>query len=89
MPARKLRAIFVCTCTLFVPALRGQSTPPEVMPPPTRPVQLPLSGRTSQPGSAATVQTPQPGGGAQSVNTINSTVQVQGAYQKRYFRESG
>jgi len=56
-------------------------TPPEAQPQPTRAIQQPLSGRTGQPGGVATVQTPQPGGGAQSVNTINSTVQVQGAYQ--------
>jgi outer membrane protein TolC len=42
--------------------------------------QLPISGRTAQQGSVATVQNPLPGG-AQSVNTITSSVQVQGAYQ--------
>lgn len=64
---------------LFVPALAGQSTPPEVLPPPTRAAQQPLSGRTTQPGSVETVQTPTPGG-PQTVNTIHSTVQVTGAY---------
>jgi outer membrane protein TolC len=56
-------------------------TPPEAVPANSRAVELPLSGRAASPGSVATVQTPLPGGGAQSVNTINSTVQVQGAYQ--------
>jgi len=47
---------------------------------PVRAAQLPLSGRTGQQGSVATVQNPLPGG-TQSVNTITSSVQVQGAYQ--------
>ncbi len=45
-----------------------------------RAAQLPLSGRTGEPGNVATVQSTLPGG-AQSVNTITSTLQVQGAYQ--------
>ncbi len=48
--------------------------------PTSRALQLPLSGRTGQPGSVAPVQNSLPGG-AQSVNTITSSVQVQGAYQ--------
>jgi len=48
--------------------------------PTSRALPLPLSGRTGQPGGVATVQNSLPGG-AQSVNTITSTVQVQGAYQ--------
>jgi len=55
-------------------ALRAQGGPP------SRALALPLSGRTGQPGGVATVQNSLPGG-AQSVNTITSTVQVQGAYQ--------
>src|SRR5690349_24815320 len=46
----------------------------------SRAVQLPLSGRTGAPGGVATVQAPLPGS-TQSVNTINSSVQVQGSYQ--------
>jgi len=41
--------------------------------------QLPLSGRNSQGGSVNTVQTPVPGL-TSSVNTLNSSVQVQGPY---------
>ena len=48
--------------------------------PTSRALPLPLSGRTGQPGDVATVQNSLPSG-AQSVNTITSTVQVQGAYQ--------
>jgi outer membrane protein TolC len=58
----------------------GQTVPPETGPPETRAVQLPLSGRTGQAGGVQTVQNPLPSG-LQSVNTITSTVQVQGAYQ--------
>ena len=57
----------------------AQTIPPETEFP-SRGVLVPLSGRT-QAGGVATVQTPAAGGGAQSVNTINSTIQVQGAYQ--------
>ncbi len=45
----------------------------------TAAVQLPLSGRAGQSGSVATTQTPLPGT-TTSVNTINTTVQVQGPY---------
>ena len=48
--------------------------------PPTPPVVLPLSGRTGEPGAVVTVQNPLPGG-AQTVSTISSTVNVQGAYE--------
>jgi len=58
----------------------GQTTPPEAVPLTDRALQLPLSGRSSTPGSVVTVQNPLPSG-LQSVNTITSTVQVQGAYQ--------
>ena len=47
--------------------------------PPTPPLVLPFSGRSGEPGAVGTVQNPVPGG-AQSVNTITSTVDVQGAY---------
>jgi outer membrane protein TolC len=60
--------------------LYGQTVPPESVPPGVGPVQLPLSGQTGQAGSVQTVQNPLPSG-LQSVNTITSTVQVQGAYQ--------
>jgi outer membrane protein TolC len=48
--------------------------------PATAPVVLPLSGRTGEPGAVASVLNPLPGG-AQTVSTISSTVEVQGAYQ--------
>lgn len=60
--------------------LRAQTAPPQNGPPGPRPITLPLSGRTGQAGSVGTVQNPLPSG-LQSVNTITSTVQVQGAYQ--------
>jgi outer membrane protein TolC len=45
----------------------------------TQPIQLPLSGRNAQNGSVAAVESPVPGT-TTSVNTVNATVQVQGAY---------
>jgi outer membrane protein TolC len=67
--------------SLLLGAPLAAQVPPESGPQPTRAIQPPLSGRTGQPGSVATVQTPLPGGGVPSVNNINSTVQVQGAFQ--------
>lgn len=55
----------------FGPAQTGQQ--PKVQP-------LPLSGRTET-GSVAPAQAPVAGAGANSVNTINSSIQVQGSYQ--------
>jgi outer membrane protein TolC len=45
----------------------------------TQAVQLPLSGRAASTGSVGIQQTPVPGV-TSSVNTVNTTVQVQGAY---------
>src|SRR5215471_15224125 len=42
--------------------------------------QLPLSGRTPQ-GSVVTIESPLIGAGVNSVNTLNPSIQVQGAYQ--------
>jgi outer membrane protein TolC len=64
----------------FAAGLSAQTAPPESLPPTARPLPLPLSGRTAQPGAVVTVQNPLPAG-LQSVNTITSNVQVQGAYQ--------
>jgi outer membrane protein TolC len=57
----------------------SQTPPPESLPPGARATPLPLSGRTAQPGSVTVVQTTNPGG--ETVNTLNSTIQPQGAYQ--------
>ena len=70
---------FLLTIALTLP-LSAQTAPPQSVPPSSRPMQLPLSGRTAQPGAVVTVQNPLPAG-LQSVNTITSNVQVQGAYQ--------
>ena len=57
--------------------LRAQAPPPP--PQSASAVQLPLSGRSGQGGSVNAVQTPVPGL-TSSVNTINTSVQVQGPY---------
>jgi outer membrane protein TolC len=77
MQNRLIRASLLSTVCATA-AIYAQ-TQPEAMPPGTRATQLPLSGR-SQTGSVSTVQNPTPGG-TESVNAINSSVQVQGAYQ--------
>jgi outer membrane protein TolC len=60
-------------------AAYAQSPPPESQAPGTRVTPLPLSGRSAQTGSVTVTQTTIPGG--DSVNTLNTTVQTQGAYQ--------
>jgi outer membrane protein TolC len=55
--------------------LQAQAPPPQGTPA----TQLPLSGRGGQGGSVNTVQTPVPGV-TSSVNTLNTSVQVQGPY---------
>jgi outer membrane protein TolC len=75
MMPRRILLGFVLAAGLW-----GQAPPPESVPLTDRALQLPLSGRTGTPGAVVTVQNPLPSG-LQSVNTITSTVQVQGAYQ--------
>ena len=59
--------------------IRAQLGPPASSSQGSQAVQLPLSGRAGQNGSVNTTQTPVPGA-TTSVNTLNSTVQVQGPY---------
>jgi outer membrane protein TolC len=66
---------FSLTLLLFLGALARAQGPP----PGTEPAQLPLSGRGGQGSSVNTVQTPVPGV-TSSVNTLNTSVQVQGPY---------
>ncbi len=63
------------TLLLFVSTLALAQGPP----PGPEPAALPLSGRTGQGGSVNSVQTPVPGV-TSSVNTLNTTVQVEGPY---------
>src|ERR1035438_4861799 len=74
------RAAMAAGTVLVVCAALHAQVPPEAAPAGTRAVQPPLSGRSGQQGSVTATQTAMPGGSA-SVDTINSTVQVQGAYQ--------
>jgi outer membrane protein TolC len=66
-----------CAVLLFVlgAILQAQAPPP----PGTPAAQLPLSGRPGQGGSVNTVETPVPGV-TSSVNTLNTSMQVQGPY---------
>lgn len=59
--------------------LLGQGPQPMPTTPGTLAAPLPLSGRTTQSGSVQTSQTPTPGVTA-SVNTLNVSIQTQGAY---------
>jgi outer membrane protein TolC len=66
-----------CAVLLFVlgAILQAQAPPPQGTPA----AQLPLSGRPGQGGSVNTVETPVPGV-TSSVNTLNTSMQVQGPY---------
>ena len=74
------RMCVVLTATALPGILDAQAAATAATAPPAPPVMLPLSGRTGVPGAVVTVQNPVPGG-VQSVNTITSTVDVQGAYE--------
>src|SRR5262252_1984446 len=70
--------VIVCALASSV-APHAQTVPPQAGTS-SHVAPLPLSGRSGQPGAVVNVQNPLPAG-LQSVNTITSTVQVQGAYQ--------
>jgi outer membrane protein TolC len=64
---------------LFATTVRAQIVPSGTQPQPTQATQLPLSGRSPGGGSVTATQTAVPGT-TNSINTINTTVQVQGPF---------
>src|SRR5215470_2624846 len=64
---------------LFATRAMGQIAQ-EATPGRSKPDQLPLSGRT-QPGSVTSGQATSPVAGSGSVNTLNSSIQVNGPFQ--------
>ena len=63
-------------------ALFYASTAPELgAQTPSYPIQLPASGRVPQYGSVSTTQSTVNAGGQNSVNLIDSSVNIQGTYQ--------
>lgn len=71
--------IVVIVILLFAPAVFSQVPASGTQPQPAQATQLPLSGRSTQGGSVTATETAIPGT-TNSVNTINSTVQVQGPF---------
>jgi outer membrane protein TolC len=72
--------IVVILILLFAPAVFAQAPATGTQQPqPAQATQLPLSGRSTQGGSVTATQTASPGT-TNSINTINSTVQVQGPF---------
>ena len=67
------RTAFALFCAATAPGLAAQS--------PSNPIQLPASGRVLQSGSVSTTQSTVNAGGQNSVNLIDSSVNVQGTYQ--------
>jgi outer membrane protein TolC len=60
-------------CVAIAPELAAQT--------PSNPIQLPASGRVLQSGSVSTTQSTVNAGGQNSVNLIDSSVNIQGTYQ--------
>src|SRR5262245_53860674 len=77
IPALMLMALSIVL--LFPAFVSGPFTQPSP-PSRTRPNQLPLSGDTSG-GSVTTGQATAPAASSTSVNTLNSTIRVDGAFQ--------
>ena len=81
----RARSIFICFTFGILVIVGLVSLPPASAQMPatqsqgTQPIELPLSGRTSQTGSVKATETPVPGT-TTSVNTINATVETQGPY---------
>lgn len=71
--------IVIVLFLLLAPAAFAQTTPASSQPQGSQAAQLPLSGRPAQGGSVTATQTAVPGT-TNSVNTINTTVQVQGPF---------
>jgi hypothetical protein len=76
------RQAIICRILVFAPVFLSLPAYAQVSggSPTTSASQLPLSGRTGQTGSVTTTQSTVNSGGANSVNLINSTVNVQGPY---------
>ena len=75
MTTRYCAVLWFALGTMPASILRAQAPPPQGTPA----AQLPLSGRGGQGGSVNTVETAVPGV-TSSVNTLNTSVQVQGPY---------
>lgn len=76
---RQILILLLAVMLAFATTASAQFAPGTSGGPSSRAIQLPLSGRAGAPGGVATVQAPLPGS-TQSVNAINSSVQVQGSY---------
>jgi outer membrane protein TolC len=81
MPLRSTAIIVSATVVLAGFECAQAQGPSQASPPPvTQAAPLPLSGRSGQSGSVNTTETPVPGL-TSSVNTLNTSIQVQGPYQ--------
>ncbi|MBV8847229.1 MAG: TolC family protein [Bryobacterales bacterium] len=78
----KYHKILVCSALVAatLPLVNGQAATPPVARELPSAQPLPLSGREPT-GAVITIETPQTGAGANSVNTLNPSIQIQGAYQ--------
>jgi outer membrane protein TolC len=72
--------LVLCAAALAGSALTFAQAPPQGSPAVSQATPLPLSGRTGQNGSATAIETPAPGL-TSSINTLNTSVQIQGPYQ--------
>jgi outer membrane protein TolC len=74
----KIRTFLAAGWAIGIAAAQGLGPPAGAISG-TQAIQLPLSGRTAQTGGVAVQQTPVPGV-TSGVNTVNTTLQVQGPY---------
>ncbi|HEY7212244.1 MAG TPA: TolC family protein [Bryobacteraceae bacterium] len=68
------------TLAFLIPSFAFSQAQTQSVPPASQATPLPLSGRAGQSGSVHAVETPVPGL-TSSVNTLNTSVQVEGPYQ--------
>src|SRR5262245_58077421 len=79
--SRPLLSLLTVSGFLLLPAVaRGQLSQSPSTVERARPSQLPLSGN-SQAGSVTTGQATVPSASGESVSTLNSSIQIQGAFQ--------
>jgi outer membrane protein TolC len=80
VPLRPVRALLFLAATLLTAFPVGAQFAPPSQPQTTQAVQLPLSGRTSQSNGTVKATESPIAGLTNSVNTLNSTVEVNGVY---------
>ncbi len=77
---RRAGLISLTFCLLAAATVAVAQTPSQAVTGPSPASQVPLSGRSTQPGSVSVIQRTTNAGGGSSVNVIDSSVTVQGSF---------